>query len=166
MGKTITTKEAKINYTGTDAYLRDALSDRSLYIPVDANNQLLRNKAIRLLQDWETLNAKPNNRKVRVMFTRSNNASAGNYIYVGINNKNWQIPYDVEVVIPEYILTEVIDRSVINKTVVEFDESNLRSRKRDIKVTVYPYVKYGYVDEDEEVNDAVEITPTEADSAE
>lgn len=162
MGKTVKNINEEINYTGTDAYLRDQLSDRSLYIPVDENNRLLRNQAIRALREYETLHAKPNTRKVRVTFTRSGNANAGNYIYVGLNNKNWQIPYDVEVVLPEYVLTEVIDRSVIIKNVYEENEHGVGSKKKEVKVTVYPYFKHGYVENDEEVLDAVEIKPTEA----
>ena len=139
-----------VNFKGTNDYLRDELFKRKLFIPTDDEGKLIRAHAITLLQEWETehpYDKKP--RKCRVIFHHSMNPSAGPYVFASINEKNFQAPYEKEVIIPEYMLRECIDRAVTKSIVYEEDEFG-RTQTVEHKTPVYPYTMLGYVEEEEQ----------------
>ena len=139
-----------VNFKGTNDYLRDELFKRKLFIPTDDEGKLIRAHAITLLQEWETehpYDKKP--RKCRVIFHHSMNPSAGPYVFASINEKNFQAPYEKEVIIPEYMLRECVDRAVTKSIVYEEDEFG-RTQTVEHKTPVYPYTMLGYVEEEQE----------------
>ena len=139
-----------VNFKGTNDYLCDELFKRHLFIPTDDEGKLIRAHAITLLQEWETEHPyDQKQKKCRVIFHHSMNPSAGPYVYASINEKNFQAPYEKEVVIPEYMLRECIDRAVTKSIVYEEDEFG-RTQTVEHKTPVYPYTMLGYVEEEEE----------------
>nr|DAS94425.1 MAG TPA: hypothetical protein [Caudoviricetes sp.] len=147
MAATTSKKLKKINYSGTDLELRDALFQRGLAIPLTEENQLIRAHALQMLRDWEQQheNEAPA-RKCRVIFHQSGNPSSGPYVYASINEKNFQAPFNKEVVIPEYMLRECIDRAQIVSYREEKDEYN-RPVTVEVRTPIYPYTFLGYVEE-------------------
>lgn len=142
-------KLTKVNFKGTSDYLRDELFKRNLFIPTDEEGKLIREHAISLLQDWEATHKydeKP--RKCRVIFHHSMNPSAGPYVFASLNEKTYQAPYEKEVVLPEYVLRECIDRAVTTNIVYEEDEFG-RTRTKEQKTPLYPYTLVGYVEDSE-----------------
>lgn len=143
------TMNEKINLSGTDAYLRDELFKRNMFIPLDENNKLIRKHAISLLQEWETVHSDSNgSRKCRVIFHASMNPSAGPYVFASVNDKTYKAPYEKEVQIPEYILRECIDRAVTTDYKFADDDNTGRAKRIEVKTPVYPYTFMGYVDEE------------------
>lgn len=144
---------SSVNYSGTDAHLRDALFARDLFIPLDENNKLIRRHAVMLLQEWEDSHKKDNSRRVRVIFHKSMSPSCGPYVFASVNNHTIQAPYEKPVDIPEYFLTECIDRAV---TLSRHENGNVNDRGPVNRIPTYPYTRLGYVDE----LDADKTTPT------
>lgn len=142
-----------VNYNGTDAHLRDALFVRDLFIPLDENNKLIRKHAVMLLQEWEDSHRKDNSRRVRVIFHKSMSPSGGPYVFASVNNHTIQAPYEKPVDIPEYFLTECIDRAV---TLSRYESGNVNSSSVVNRIPTYPYTRLGYADE----LDAVKTAPT------
>lgn len=140
-----------VNFKGTSDYLRDELFKRRLFIPTDENGKLIREHAITLLQEWETTHSyDENKRKCKVIFHHSMNPSAGPYVFASVNEKNFRAPYEKEVVVPEYMLRECIDRAVTTNIVYEEDEYG-RMQTREQKTPVYPYTLLGYAEDNEPV---------------
>nr|DAQ89823.1 MAG TPA: hypothetical protein [Caudoviricetes sp.] len=157
-------KEKKItpvNYNGTDAQLRDALFDRNLYVPLDENNKLIRKHAISLLQSWEDEHRVDTSRKVRVIFHKSMSPSGGPYVFLSLNNKTIQAPYEKPVDVPEYMLTECCDRAV---TLVRYDNGVVNAGGKIHKIPTYPYTRIGYVDELDKV-DSSDVAPATEEQA-
>lgn len=138
-----------VNYKGTNDYLRDELFKRNLFIPTDDESKLIRQHAITLLQEWETTHPyDEKQKKCRVIFHHSMNPSAGPYVFASINEKNFQAPYEKEVIVPEYMLRECIDRAVTTNIVYEEDEFG-RTQTKEQKTPLYPYTMLGYVEEED-----------------
>ena len=92
--------------------------------------------------------------KVRVIFHNSGNPSAGPYVFASINEKNFQAPYEQEVVIPKYFLTECIDRA---RTVV-YEQVQTPGQKIATPkyIPTYPYTILGpAVEETEDTSSVV-----------
>ena len=142
-------KESKLNLQGTDLELRDQLFDRGLAVPLTEDNKLIRKQAVTLLQNWAQEHENDvKSRKCKVIFHQSGNPSSGPYVFASINDKNFQAPYNKEVIVPEYMLRECIDRAQIVSYRQERDEHN-RNQLVEVRTPLYPYTFLGYVDEDE-----------------
>jgi hypothetical protein len=76
------------------------------------------------------------------------NPSAGPYVFASLNEKTFQAPYEKEVVLPEYVLRECIDRAVTTNIVYEEDEFG-RTKTKEQKTPLYPYTLVGYVEDSE-----------------
>lgn len=138
----------KINYQGTDVELRDALFQRGLAIPTTDDGKLIRKHALQMLHDWEQqFELATPKRKCRVIFHQSGNPSSGPYVFASINEKNFQAPFNKEVVVPEYMLRECIDRAQIVSYREERDEYN-RPQVVEVRTPIYPYTFLGYVEDD------------------
>ncbi len=123
-----------------DAELMSLLRERNLAVPFNEQNRLVRSQAVALLKQWDNENPYlDTERTVRVIFHNSTNPSAGNYVYASINNKNFQAPFEKEVTIPEYFLSECIDRACTVR--YEYDDDNKVTIK---KIPTYPYTIVGY----------------------
>lgn len=105
--------KTKIDYTKfKDADLLAELRERGRVAPLNEDGRVMRNECIIMLNEMDDLEAKHDiHEKVRVIFHNSGNPSAGPYVFASINEKNFQAPYEQEVVIPKYFLTECIDRA-------------------------------------------------------
>ena len=103
----------KVNYnTLKDAELIKACDDRSIIAPLNEEGRVIRAEAIRALKQRDDTEAKNDvTERVWVVFHNSGSPSAGPYVFASINEKNFQAPYEKEVCIPKYFLTECIDRA-------------------------------------------------------
>ncbi len=147
----------RVDYSAGDAHLRDALFDRNLHIPLDEKNKLIRRHAIMLLQEWESRNAHLYTpRKAEVIFHRSPDASAGNMVFASVNSYNMVAPYEVPVIVPEFILKECIDRA---RTVMRYNSDGIIGNKTEPSYSlVYPYEVLRWIepDSEEETNEEVQ----------
>lgn len=110
--------------SASDMQIRDMLFERGLHIPLTEDNKLIRKHAVRLLMDWRQDHAGVDStaRKCRVIFHTSSNPSAGPYVFASVNSKNFQAPYGKEVIVPEYMLRECIDRAYTTSYQTQQDE--------------------------------------------
>ena len=110
--------------------------------------------------DWrqEHAGVDPTTRKCRVIFHTSSNPSAGPYVFASVNNKNFQAPYGKEVVVPEYMLRECIDRAYTTSYQSKSDEFGRQSTV-EVKIPTYPYTFLGYVEEQPDGTEEVVPTP-------
>lgn len=153
-------KFEKINYSGSELYLRDQLFQRGIKIPESDEGKLIRKHALQLLRNWEQNYADmAPKRKCRVIFHTSSNPSSGPYVFASVNNKNFQAPYGKEVVIPEYMLRECIDRAQTITYITVKDEYN-RDRIEEQRSPLYPYTFLGYVYD--ELDDATACSDADA----
>lgn len=133
--------------SASDMQIRDMLFKRGLQIPLTEENKLIRNHAVRILQDWKQDHLKKEDgRKCRVIFHNSASPSAGPYVYASVNTKNFQAPYGTEVVVPEYMLRECIDRAYTTTFQAVKDELG-RETVVENHLPTYPYTFLGYVEE-------------------
>lgn len=145
-------KEPKKNYNlMKDAELRDILFRRGLTIPMDDDGKLLRAHAVAVIEgDDEQRRPLADYPKVRVIFHRTAEASNNKgYIFVKHNDLPLQIPYGVEVKLPEPVLKSTIDNAVIKH--YEFDgvdEQTNTARYTMFESKRFPYTFLGYVEEE------------------
>ena len=146
--------------TASDLQIRDMLFERGLHIPLTEDNKLIRKHAVSLLMNWrqEHAGVDPTTRKCRVIFHTSSNPSAGPYVFASVNNKNFQAPYGKEVVVPEYMLRECIDRAYTTSYQSKSDEFGRQSTV-EVKIPTYPYTFLGYVEEQPDGTEEVVPTP-------
>lgn len=107
----------KINYsTLKDAELIKACDDRGFIAPMNEEGRVIRAEAIRMLKERDDTEAKNDvSERLWVVFHNSGSPSAGPYVFASVNEKNFQAPYEKEVCIPKYFLTECIDRAATVK---------------------------------------------------
>lgn len=133
-------RNERVNYTGSDAYIRECLVNRGLSIPSNSNGEFSRKDALTRLINWEQkYKGVDDGVKVRVIFNSSNNPSAGAYVFASINDKNFQAPFDTEVIIPKYFITECIDRAHTIKYENIFDERTGGFKRTKRMIPTYPY---------------------------
>lgn len=146
--------KVKIDYTKfKDADLLAELRERGRIAPLNEDGRVMRNECIRMLNDMDDLEAKHDiHEKVRVIFHNSGNPSAGPYVFASINEKNFQAPYEQEVVIPKYFLTECIDRA---RTVV-YEQVQTPGQKLATPkyIPTYPYTILGPAVEENDTSEA------------
>lgn len=130
----------KINYnTLKDAELIKACDDRGFIAPMNEDGRVIRTEAIRMLKERDDTEAKNDvSERVWVVFHNSGSPSAGPYVFASVNEKNFQAPYEKEVCIPKYFLTECIDRaSTIKRSYsIQADGS---TASVVTKIPTYPY---------------------------
>lgn len=130
----------KVDYkTLKDAELMALCHERGITAPLSEEGRILRFEAMKMLREQDELAAKNDvSERVWVVFHNSGNPSAGPYVYASINGKNFQAPYEKEVCIPKYFLTECIDRActVERKYNLQEDGSMASTVKR---IPTYPY---------------------------
>lgn len=146
-------KKFKVDYSKfKDADLVAEMRSRGQVTPLSEDGHVMRGETIMRLMEMDELAAKNDiTEKVRVIFHNSNNPSAGPYVFASINEKNFQAPYEKEVVIPRYFLTECIDRA---RTVVYEQIQTPGVRGSEPKyIPTYPYTILGpAVEEDDDNN--------------
>lgn len=156
---TITNLKGVSLTAATNDELRNYLFERRLHVPTNDDGQLLRGHAISMLHDWrQQYEAVDTGRKCRVIFHASSNPSSGPYVFASINTKNFQAPYGKEVVVPEYMLRECIDRAVSTEYHSVKDELG-RQYVKEVLVPVYPYTMLGYVEEEKQEEPQAPVDP-------
>lgn len=139
-----------INLKGSDASLIKELEMRNLEVPMSGEGNLIRGAAIEALRAVEKADneAKKLERKCKVIFHRSNNPNANpNYVFVSLNERSFQAPYEEEVEIEEKYLRGCIDLAqVIDYAFVPGTDGSTDIKER--RINIYPYTFLGYVDED------------------
>ena len=130
----------KVNYnTLKDAELIKACDDRSIIAPLNEEGRVISAEAIRALKQRDDTEAKNDvTERVWVVFHNSGSPSAGPYVFASINEKNFQAPYEKEVCIPKYFLTECIDRAQTIKRQYSI-QADGSSASIVTRIPTYPY---------------------------
>ena len=130
----------KVNYnTLKDAELIKACDDRSIIAPLNEEGRVIRAEAINALKQHDDTEAKNDvTERVWVVFHNSGSPSAGPYVFASINEKNFQAPYEKEVCIPKYFLTECIDRAQTIKRQYSI-QADGSSASIVTRIPTYPY---------------------------
>ena len=130
----------KVNYsTLKDAELIKACDDRNIIAPLNEEGRVIRAEAIRALKQRDDTEAKNDvTERVWVVFHNSGSPSAGPYVFASINEKNFQAPYEKEVCIPKYFLTECIDRAQTIKRQYSI-QADGSSASIVTRIPTYPY---------------------------
>lgn len=130
----------KINYTTLkDAELIKACDDRGFIAPMNEDGRVIRTEAIRILKERDDTEAKNDvSERVWVVFHNSGSPSAGPYVFASVNEKNFQAPYEKEVCIPKYFLTECIDRAYTIKRSYSI-QADGSTASVVTKMPTYPY---------------------------
>ena len=130
----------KVNYnTLKDAELIKACDDRSIIAPLNEEGRVIRAEAIKALKQHDDTEAKNDvTERVWVVFHNSGSPSAGPYVFASINEKNFQAPYEKEVCIPKYFLTECIDRAQTIKRQYSI-QADGSSASIVTRIPTYPY---------------------------
>lgn len=139
-----------VNFKGTDEALIKELEKRNLEVPMSGEGNLIRGAAIESLKTAEKSEdtAKKLDRKCRIIFHRSNNPNANqNYVFVSLNERSFQAPYEEEIEIEEKYLRGCIDLAqVIDYSFIPGKDGSTEVKER--RVNIYPYTFLGYVDGD------------------
>lgn len=132
----------------TDNELRTLLHERGIEMPVDEDKKLLRKIAISELKKWDTANAPREDKQMRVIFHRSPAEGAGSYVFLALNGRAYQAPYEKEVVLPESVVRACCDNAlnVQFRNTGKVDE-NQRVRYEEEVIHTQPYTFLGYVEE-------------------
>lgn len=96
----------KPNYTKfKNEELTDELFQRKLDIPLNDDGKLIRKHALQMLIAWDEAHPEKYRKdpKVRVIFSRPQ-GEEGKYLFIGLNGRGYQIPYNVEVVLPASVV--------------------------------------------------------------
>lgn len=131
----------------TDAAIMTEMSDRGLEIPID-NGRLVRTVAIRMLKSAIDA-SKPLDtyRKMRVIFHRSGREAEAPYLFLGLNGRSFQVPYEVEVLLPEPVVRTCCDNAVITEyDIKSFDKSKGAVEVSERVIRAVPYTFVGYED--------------------
>ncbi len=137
-------KEKIIEANLSDKDMVEQLSSRGIVVPMSEDGRLMRGPAADLLKASNAAIAAKDEleRKVRVIFHRSNNPNANeNYVFLSLNDRSMQAPYETEVSIPKKYLTSCIDMAQVVEHVM--DGGKIVERR----VNIYPYTLLGYEDE-------------------
>ena len=136
-----------INLKGSDESLIKELEKRNLEVPMSGEGNLIRGAAIEALRTAEK-NETNDARKCKVIFHRSNNPNANqNYVFISLNKRSFQAPYEEEVVLEEKYLRGCIDLAqVVDYAFVPGKDGSTDIKER--RINIYPYTFLGYVDED------------------
>lgn len=139
-----------VNFKGTDEALIKELEKRNLEVPMSGEGNLIRGAAIESLKAAEKSEdtAKKLDRKCRIIFHRSNNPNANqNYVFVSLNERSFQAPYEEEIEIEEKYLRGCIDLAqIVDYSFVPGKDGSTEVKER--RVNIYPYTFLGYVDGD------------------
>lgn len=139
-----------VNFKGTDEALIKELEKRNLEVPMSGEGNLIRGAAIESLKAAEKTEdeSKKLDRKCKIIFHRSNNPNANeNYVFVSLNDRSFQAPYEEEIEIEEKYLRGCIDLAqIVDYSFVPGKDGSTEVKER--RVNIYPYTFLGYVDGD------------------
>lgn len=129
-----------------DADLAAEMRERGKVAPLSEDGHILRKECITILKELdEAARLNDTSERVRVIFHNSASPSAGPYVFASINEKNFQAPYEQEVTIPKYFLTECIDRA---RTIVYENVQTPGVKSAEPKyIPTYPYTILGPAEE-------------------
>lgn len=136
----------KINFTTqTDEFLKKTLQYFCLQMPEDEKGNFLRGEAVQRLTDYQNMLAAEEDRRVKAIFHRTGDPTLGEYVFIGLNGRAYQIPYDLEVVVPESVLRVADDARVTQfKQGGKTSAGNVSYTTYDHRV--YPYTLIEYID--------------------
>ena len=134
------------NYSSyKDVELVKLLRERNCVVPYTDEGRVMKHEAIRVLMEQDA-NAANMKQKARVIFHNSSSPSAGPYVFASVNDRNFQAPFEKEVIIPAYFLRECIDRARTKKYV--YKENGHGGFDTEVMyIPTYPYTFLGFVDD-------------------
>lgn len=130
--------------------LHTLLHQRSLEAVLGDDGKLIRQIAVDKLKKWDAENEETPTRMCRAVFHKTGDEAALPYVFLALNGKTYQAPYDKEVVIPEHVLKACCDNA--KRTTYRMDgidkETGLVKYRKDT-IHTQPYTILGYVEEEE-----------------
>lgn len=138
----------KINFgTETDTRLKKYLEHYCLAIPEDEKGRFLRGDAVQLLVEYQKMLTAEEDRRMKVVFHRTGDQTQGEYVFVGLNGRGYQIPYDTEVVLPESVVRVCDDAKVT--TFKQSDAPSYgRIDRKSFEHSTAPYTFIEWMDEE------------------
>lgn len=124
--------------------------ERDVNAPIDDHGKIIRKAVYQILKKWDAEHAHLTrvDRKVRVKFHKSGSDTAMPFVYVSVNGRSTQIPYDMEVVIPESTL-KVLNDCVMTTYRGRLNNSNGEYEFAEENIHRFPNTVLGYVEETE-----------------
>ncbi len=138
----------KINFTSqTDSELYKYLKHYCLEVPETDKGKLIRAEAVKSLTSYQAMLDGEEDRRVKVTFHKSGDPTQGEYVFIGLNGRGYQVPFDTSVVLPESVV-KVCDDAVVTT----FKQSTASSLGQIVHDTfshkLYPYTIIEYMDEE------------------
>ncbi len=131
-------------FKGSDKALAEALIKNKVKVPMTDEGILKRDEAIEALEEAKKKQPVDEmERKVRVIFHKSNNPNANpNYVFLSLNEKSMQAPYEQEVSIPMKFLRGCVDKAQVIEYVYDSE-----GKVKENRINIYPYTMLGYEDQ-------------------
>lgn len=130
-----------------DTELYKYLTTYCLEVPQNEKGELIRGEAVKSLNAYQEMLANEEDRRVKVIFHKTGDPTQGHYVFVGLNGRGYQIPFDKDVVLPSSVV-RVCDDAVVAR----FEQSGGIDKGRVAQhVTyqkLYPYTILEYMDEE------------------
>ena len=138
----------KINFqTLPDAELYGFLKHYCLEVPENEKGKLIREQAVRTLIGYQNMLASEEDRRVKVIFHKTGDPTQGEYVFIGLNGRGYQIPFDREVVLPESVV-RVCDDSKVT-TFKQSATSHMGEIVHDsFEHNLYPYTILEFMDDE------------------
>ena len=138
----------KINFAmQTDEMLKKYLTYYCLQIPQDEKGTFLRGDAVQRLLAYQDMLANEEDRRIKVIFHRTGDETAGDYVLLVLNGTPYQFPYDQEVVLPESVV-KIADHAVITKYKQAGGSATGNVAYNSFEHRMYPYTIIEYMDEE------------------
>lgn len=134
----------RINFAvETNERLIKYLEHYCLTIPEDAKGNLIRGEAISTLTSYQDRLASEEDRRMKVLFHRTGDQTQGEYVFIGHNGVGYQVPYDMEVVLPESVV-RVCDDAVVTtfKQSGVASNGNIRHETKEHRVAPYTFIEW------------------------
>ncbi len=141
---------AKVTYSKMkDNELRALLHEREIDMPLDEDNKLIRKIAYAELKKWDTNNKVRVDRKMKVVFHKTAEEAAAPFVFLALNGKAYQAPFETEVVLPESVIKACCDHAKRTEYInTGKTDDNGRIEYNEVEIHTQPYTFIEYVEED------------------
>lgn len=136
----------KVNFQNLpDTELYKFLRNYCLEVPENDKGKLVRGEAIQSLLSYQEMLISEEDRRMKVVFHKSGDPAQGEYVFIGLNGRGYQIPFDKEVVLPESVVRVCDDAKTT--TFKQSSNSSLGQISHDsFEHKLFPYTIVEFMD--------------------
>ena len=147
----------KINFTKeTDVNLYKYLKHYCLDVPETEKGKLIRGEAVSILTEYQEMLMNEEDRRVKVVFHKTGDPTQGEYVFIGLNGRGYQIPFEKEVVLPQSVI-EVADNAVVT-TYKQSARSSFGEITHDsFEHKLYPYTIISFMETESQMTMGDEV---------